>query len=227
MFFKFINYIKNKNIESQGLKDYKRLVAKYPDLGKSSSLLAEAAELLKIPYQYYKENVSSGGSAISLELAEVLFALAKLKQARRILDLGSGFSSYVFRLYQAQYGPSEVWSVDSDPFWLERTKDFLTEKNLNTENLFTWDQFLQKDKPKFDLILVDIRPVANRVNNFDLFMDILSDKGFLVYDDCHKQHLYKPLSKKIGLNKNSIMYNLHKLTFDSYERFSILIEGKN
>ena len=55
-------------------------------------------KLLKPFYEEYIQIVSTPDMAISLETACFLFIFSDLISASKILDLGSGFSSFVFSL---------------------------------------------------------------------------------------------------------------------------------
>ena len=62
----------------------------------------------------------------------VYFSICFQQRPRIILDLGSGFSSAVFRLYMAQQNvQTTVYSVDDDPLWLNKTRDSLKANNLS------------------------------------------------------------------------------------------------
>jgi hypothetical protein len=49
----------------------------------------------------YISTVSDSAHAISLELARFILEVASENHAKRLLDLGSGFTSYVLRAYAA------------------------------------------------------------------------------------------------------------------------------
>src|SRR3977135_3134813 len=61
--------------------------------------VAESRRVLEPLYARYVESVSSPVWALSLETAAVVHALCSLTRPDAVLDLGSGFSSAVFRLY--------------------------------------------------------------------------------------------------------------------------------
>lgn len=218
----------DKLYAKKGKKDIEYFREKYSDIHDKLLNGMDMDNTIEESYAYYKKNISPGGSAVSLKLARLLYLAAQAKEARNILDLGSGFSSYVFRLYRSENpGPGEVWSVDSDPGWLGKTGEYLASCGLADDNLFTWEQYAQKDeKPIFDVILVDIRPVARRVEYFEHFLTHLSPHGVLIYDDYHKLHLSRPLDSKIkGLNL--IAYNLREITLDDLGRFCLWIEKQD
>jgi hypothetical protein len=63
--------------------------------------------------------------SVSVELAVFLDVLCRLIEPDRILDLGSGFSSFVLRRHLASRDVgvhSVIWSIDDSPEWLEQTR---------------------------------------------------------------------------------------------------------
>ena len=60
---------------------------------KNNSILAKY-------YDDYITQVSSSSMAISLESASTIFTLVNFLKPKSILDLGSGFTSLLFRLYR-------------------------------------------------------------------------------------------------------------------------------
>ena len=63
----------------------------------------------------YVATISDSAHAISLELARYILEVASEDHAKRLLDLGSGFSSYVLRAYAAGVPGAVAWSVDGRP----------------------------------------------------------------------------------------------------------------
>ena len=68
------------------------------------------------------EEEVSGGCSLSLELARIILEVTSEDHAKRLLDLGSGFSSCVLRAYAAGVSGAVMWSVDDDPAWLEKAR---------------------------------------------------------------------------------------------------------
>jgi predicted O-methyltransferase YrrM len=134
-------------------------------------------------YARYVTGVSHPVHAISLQLAFYLWELVEQRAPRRVADLGSGFSSYVLRLYAQSRDPQlEVWSVDDDPAWLERTRAFLDGDGLPTEGLALWDDFAERD---FDLVLHDLGDMETRRATLDAALGLVRPGGLAVLDDLH------------------------------------------
>ena len=179
-------------------------------------------DLLPI-WKYYVTNVSDDLYAISFELANQLMNLCKGINPKRILDLGSGFSSYVFRKYREDYDPSvDIISIDTDSDWLEKTKTFLNKYNFLDGSVLLHQELSNfKDKP-FDLISVDGSDLEFRAKNLERYYEILSDNnGVMVFDDMHYGQ-YKNVVDKFIQAKGMKSYSLRKHTLDRFNRYSIM-----
>ena len=78
-----------------------RLRRRFPELANYENQSRELTDKLRPAYEEYVASISTPDSAISLEIAALALILCRMRRPRRILDLGSGFSSWVFRYYQA------------------------------------------------------------------------------------------------------------------------------
>src|SRR5581483_11179383 len=94
-------------------RDAARLRRRFPFLGSYAEASAPVAKRLAPAYADYIARVSPDPIAVALPLATFLGVLCEQLRPQRILDLGSGFSSYVFRASAAP----EVWSLDQSPAW--------------------------------------------------------------------------------------------------------------
>ncbi len=191
-------------------------------VGLNSKTIEQSKELLRPIYEQYVKEVSRADMAASLELIAFMHATCKANKYTKLLDLGSGLSSFVFRLYAKENPDVIVFSVDDDAAWLEKTKDFLIQNQLSTENVFTLDQFLKSNETGFDCILHDLNFVEVRINYIEHIMRIAKPNGLVILDDIHKpDYLFSALIRlqKIKVKK----YDLKPLTFDSYGRFSLAV----
>lgn len=173
-------------------------------------------------YEEYVSQVSVASMAISLELASFLLTLCELMKPAFIADFGSGFSSFVFRLYAAQSdSPVDVWSVDDEPAWLDRTRAFLAERNLPTTQLEVWDHFASSLQPRFDLILNDIGTLAVREHLLPTVLGCVRPGGVIVLDDVHKPQ-YRIRVRHAVRVRGYEYYSLLHYTQDRYGRFANL-----
>ena len=126
----------------------------------------------------YVATISDTAHAISLELARFILEVASEDHAKRLLDLGSGFSSYVLRAYAAGVPGAVAWSVDDDPAWLEKTRAFLVSEGLSTEHLYNWSEFLTLASTNgpgtFDLVVHDLSTVRSRHGTDPVRCSVLS-----------------------------------------------------
>src|SRR5262245_29253299 len=167
--------------------DAARLQVRLPFLKIYDWLSAEYRERLQPTYQHYTSRVSPNPIAISLELATFLAVLCAMCRPKSILDLGSGFSSFVFRTYMKELQPeNRVYSVDVSALWLNTTHAFLRHRHLDCRNLLTWEAFLAApEKSRFDLILQDMSDLATRRQRLVATVDACSPVGIIVLDDMH------------------------------------------
>ena len=182
-------------------------------------------KLLKPYFDDYIERVSVANMAASLELAAVLLSLLQSRKYKKLVDLGSGFSSFVFRLYAKSNPGVEVISVDDDALWLEKTRDYLKKNNVSDSDLLTLDQFLAKNLSGFDCILHDMNFVEVRINYVSTLLTKLSDNGILILDDMHKPDYRIDVLKKLEHEPFNI-YDVREQTLDSFGRYSMIVTKK-
>ena len=167
------------------------------------------AEKLSADYQAYTSKVSPGPITISFELAVFLGLLSAHTRPMAILDLGSGFSSCVFRRYLKETAPASavVYSVDHSAPWLAKTGDFLQERGLDRRHLLTWEELLAAEKPKFDLALLDIGDLSMRTQVLERIVSICQPGALLVIDDMHVPSYRRAILNKLdqrGLGRYSL-----------------------
>lgn len=119
----------------------------------------------------------------------------------RILDLGSGFSSVVFRWYMTHLRPDprtwEVWTTDHDWRWLGTALYELEDRGLDTRHMLNHEVFTQLPARithgKFDLVFLDLADTARRVEQTELVQRWRQPRGIVVLDDWHMEH-YRELA---------------------------------
>ncbi|MEW6773307.1 MAG: hypothetical protein AB1304_04850 [Bacteroidota bacterium] len=168
---------------------------------------------IKNTYEYYITHISSESMAISKEASLFLYSFLLNKKDIKILDFGSGFSSYLFRIIQ-----HDVVSVDDDLLWLEKTKSFLMDKGLSPDNVLLVSDSIWKKK-KYDFIFVDLNYVDERIKYIDLILNLTHKNSIILFDDVHKPEYLKELGEKLNKKKGFL---LDHLTIDSYGRFSMI-----
>lgn len=153
-----------------------------------ASRLAELRDMLRPTHQLYTTTVSTPGMAMSLETGAVLFHIAELTDAKRLVDFGSGLSSYVFRHY-AEFRPDvTVISVDDSADWLTRTGTFLQQCGLDRGELVEWSSF-DPTGIDADLVFHDLAMGALREEAMPIAAASLAQTGIIVFDDMqHEGH---------------------------------------
>ena len=179
-------------------------------------------EMLRPYYEQYVRDISRADMAASLELASFMFTICKINQYKKLLDMGSGLSSFVFRLYAKETPGVNVYSVDDDAAWLEKTKDFLTQHKVETQNMYTLEQFLKSGESGFDCILHDLNFVEVRINYVEKLMSIVKPNGLIIFDDVHKPDYLFALLVKLKSIQSKI-FTVKSVTYDSYGRFALAV----
>jgi|SRR5581483_5681076 len=164
-------------------RDLARLRERFPFLGSYAVASAPVAQRLAPAYADYIARVSPDPIAIGLPLATFLGVLCEQLRPRRILDLGSGFSSYAFRASSAP--TAEIWSIDQSRAWLDRTLDFLRQHGAGTPHLATWEDMIATAPAPFDLVLQDFATLDVRRQMLDRVVDLCRPGSLLVIDDMH------------------------------------------
>lgn len=129
----------------------------------------------------YVTHYSVETEAISLTASYYLLETLNTGQVKRVLDMGTGWSSYVFRFYKKMFAPLlAVCSVDESEHWLGMTARFLAKHDLDTSELRLWPRTGQQN---YDLVFLDMGRPWERHACIARALD--STKGLLVCDDLH------------------------------------------
>jgi predicted O-methyltransferase YrrM len=207
----------------EALRGEVRLKGRFPQLRDYESLAGPHRDQLRPYYETYVSQFSDPGWAISLELSVFLLTLCQLLQPQRLLDVGSGFSSFVFRHYAAHATPQpQVWSVDDSAEWLEKTVSYLKQNGLPADNVCQWQPFVDGGPGKFDLILHDMAFGQRRMEELPSVLDLCKPTGVVVLDDVHIES-YHGYAMKILNKRRLIHYSLKSFTVDSFNRYSELV----
>lgn len=198
----------------RGIVDRRRLEDTVRGLPTESDLAAASVDL-RMAYESYVSEVSSPGWAVSFETSCVLLALCRASKVTSALDLGSGFSSYVLRLWATEQGAT-VASVDDAPNWLASTSGFLEKHGLEASRLTLWD-----DRPseEFDLVFHDF--ASGRRREEAMAYALAHSRRFVIFDDAqHAGHrrAMERVCKEAGVD----LFSLSSLTMDEKRRFAMM-----
>jgi predicted O-methyltransferase YrrM len=203
------------------VKDFRALSEIHPFDKLDEQAFNNNMELLRPYHIRYVSEVSTPGMAASLELAAFLLSLCQASSFKKVADLGSGFTSFVLRYYAKSVQGVEIYSVDDDAQWLEKTRRHLADTNVSDDHLMTLPEFLDSNPQGFDCILHDLNFVEVRVNYVTRLLPMLSSNGILVLDDMHKAHYrYKVLKELHDRSWN--VYGTGRFTRDSFGRYSMI-----
>ena len=195
-------------------RDADRLQARFSFLAGYSQQAETIRRSLLPAYRAYTATISPDPIAISLELAVFLYVICEATNPSTLLDLGSGFSSYVFRSYaksKDKFSAPVTYSVDDSTEWLDETRRFLQHHDCDCHNLWTWDEFVKHDRPSFDLVLQDMGDLGTRRRMFTQVLDMCRPGGMLVIDDMHVPSYRRALACELETLRHSY-YSLRNFT---------------
>jgi predicted O-methyltransferase YrrM len=207
----------------RGYLDSTKLQQRFPQLKDYDALAGPVRNQLQPYYDEYISEMSTEAMAIGFESAVFLTVLCHICTPQKILDLGSGFSSLVFRLYAAtaDYAPS-VWSVDDELTWLETTRNFLISNRLASDNLVHWQTFIEARPESFDLVLHDLGRMPFRTKTLRDAIALAHTSGLIVLDDIHKDE-YRSHVKRVLKEMELPFYSLRAFTKDRFGRYCYLV----
>ena len=172
-------------------------------------------------YVRYVREISTADMAVSYECARLLDGLCHLFACQKMLDLGSGFSSYTLRRYASNERHAVVWSVDDDERWMRKTENFLNDQNVSTDKLIMLDDFMRTPEGDFDLIFLDLNFVEVRKNFIKMAVERCKPGGMIVFDDVHKpDFLYEVL--RLTAAADLTFFDVKSLTRDQFGRYALL-----
>jgi predicted O-methyltransferase YrrM len=182
----------------------------------------EAANALAAPYSRYVTTISTRQMAGSLESMALLTVLCERYRPCRILDLGSGFSTYVFCQYAEAVEGVLVRSIDDSAAWLSRTSGFLREEGLAQPRFGGLDDLLSLEDKEFDLVFYDLAVPSARGFWLSRILRSVAVGGLLVVDDLHFDAYRMEVANEVsaaGLR----LFSLRAVTLDQFGRFAGLV----
>lgn len=178
--------------------------------------LVRARDLLRIVHDRYVRSVSSNGMALSLETSALVWVLCDSALPQSILDMGSGFSSFVVRKWVQERGRSTiVWTVDDDVVWLDKSKLFCERESVGTSNFEPWSSFKERQE-KFDLVIYDLGRMSVRFENIGRALDFKATNGAIVIDDMHKFNYHNEVIRILA-ERSLTGIDMREATLDSHE----------
>jgi predicted O-methyltransferase YrrM len=201
-------------------RDLARLERARPPLAPADDAWQELLAELASPHERYVAEVSDPVWAASLEASAFLLHLCRACRPRSVLELGSGFTSYVLRRHAAEAGGQvSVLSLDHDPEWLAKTAAFLGAYDLPADGLSPL-RSLRADE-RFDLVFNDLfGPLRDDATREALRR--LAPGGIFVVDDADRpEHRSALFAAGRGLR----FHNVRRWTLDERGRWSLVATG--
>jgi predicted O-methyltransferase YrrM len=200
-------------------RDHVAVTGAVPELDGIQSDMAPHMERLAPAHVDYCARIGHPVHAASLELTALVLLLCERLELRRVVDLGSGFTSWALRDWATDRDVT-VHSVDDSPEWLEKTRGYLAETGLDDERLHVWSDFAKADfGGHFDLVVHDLGFMDTRFEVLDTVVGLARPGGLVLLDDMHKVDFRdKALAhlEAAGLTA----YSLKKITRDKLTRFA-------
>lgn len=201
-------------------RDARQFSRIFPEFSDYRKLRIQHEKKLIPAYEDYINQISTDDMAVSFQTSSFLYTVSSMMRPSRILDLGSGFSSFVFRLYSREADHSiETFSVDDSKDWLERTRSFLLRYEIGPENLFHWQDFCKLNAASFDLIFHDLGSMELRAETLPYVLTLLGQHGLIILDDMHSES-YRPTALKTLKEAGFHRFSVRKYTLDKFGRFS-------
>ena len=215
---------KNDTDIERGITDFKRLKDKCPWLQDFNKQAKGSRAILQPYWDAYTARVSAEEMTISIELSAFLAMLCQINKPAGILDLGSGFSSMVFRLYARDAKPQPaVWTVDDSPEWLIKTRSYLQENGLPIGETDVWEHFDEEKIASPSLIFYDLGRMELRIEALSRVLAMARKfNSMVVADDFHKE-FYRAHAISSLAEKGCEHYSLRVLTEDKFSRYAELI----
>lgn len=169
-------------------------------------------------YHEYVPAVSGAVFAISLPIARYLWQLCDERKPKRLLDIGSGFSSYVLRAW-AEANGAEHWACDTDSEWVMHTTAFLDGHGLSPLHVCQFSSMAEWNLPQFDLVFFDCGFTTGRSWYLRKALDMVADGGVLIADDANDVHYHDVLTEHAAYYSRKSTYTDVDVERDQWGRF--------
>lgn len=200
-------------------RDHIAVVGAVPELEDIPTAMAPHAARLGPTHADYCARIGHPVHAASIELTALVLALCERRDVKRVVDLGSGFTSWALRDW-ARSRDVTVHSVDDSPEWLEKTRAYLAETGMDDDNLHVWSDFAKAGfAGTFDLVVHDLGFMHTRFEVLDTAVGLARPGGLVLLDDMHKPDFRDKALAHLEA-QGFAAYSLKKLTRDKLTRFA-------
>lgn len=173
--------------------------------------------------RHYCEHVSRDAMAIPLAAIETAARAIRVEDARRVLDLGSGFSSVSLRhLRERGHLPSleTLCSVDDDPKWLAASRAYCRARDLDDSRFFLWTDSCG-GRGGYDLVIYDLGNMTVRARELRTALHLVRSGGLVYLDDLHKP-AYATAVADAAAELISEVHDVADREIDRFGRFGML-----
>lgn len=186
----------------------------HPEFVPTADDLRHTYNRLERAYKDYTSHVSPDHMAMSLEACSYIMWLAVQTRAKRAIDFGSGFTSYVLRVVC-----DDVVSVDDSPEWLAWTRRFLERHSVDNGRCILWDDY---EPVEADLVVYDFSCGQMRDDHFIDAVAAIGPGGVAVLDDAMHINHQKSM-RHAALAFGYGLYGLQDYTRDFHRRYCALV----
>lgn len=224
--FKTIDKVRDKRRASHLVRsEHLELPGSFPELLNHEEELAGLREEYHALHTHYTTSVSDTFAAISLPQVALLAWLVRTQPFQRILDTGSGFSSFVLRREAMRKTGVTHYAVEDNIYWLGRTKEFLAGHDLPSDQVLSWDEFQADTKlTGFDFAYHDMGNMTTRIISLPEIERRASPSAWLILDDMHKAAYWPHAQRMLG--DRWIVQSLVELTLDEHDRYAYICRRK-
>jgi predicted O-methyltransferase YrrM len=207
----------------RGKADMADLSGRLPFLEGYAARAQPSMDRYREEHEHYCTHVGHPVHAASLELAALLDVICRTRAPKKIVDLGSGFTSYILRQYAAEADHEvEVWSVDDAPEWLGKSVDYVASKGLDTTNLVTWPDFQAAGPSGFDLVVHDMGFMETRYQTLMEVVGLAAKGGLVILDDMHKTDFREKALADLDA-EGIYAHSIKPITRDGLTRYAYLV----
>lgn len=222
MFTRIKNSLALNRVKRQSRQQEELLCERFPFLQNYHDASSPIESRLRNEHGIYIASVSSPEMAVSLNSANLLTVFCENLKPMRLLDTGSGFSSYVLRSYAANTG-AEVFSVDDNEHWLEKTREFLKSHDVSSNHVMSWKGFSAASHEPFDLIFHDLGSMSTRSETLEPILHLTKrGSGVLILDDMHKPDYERFVHRTIK-NVSCSYWEATAFTLDELGRWAAVV----
>jgi len=177
-------------------------------------------------HREYCDNYSDQIFSISNRASIAIYNLICFCKPPVILDLGSGFTTWLSYYATRNSEGTTIISVDSSYDWIAKNEEFLHKHNIDSA-IINYQTFKENSPnlPYGSFIINDIGDPGNftlRESSLSLLTEYVRNGAILFLDDIHKPSV-KAAALKFIRENNFRFQDLCSVTFDHLGRYSWLI----